>query len=224
MCHIVQFSHFALTLVSAACILSAAPVQATEIIGHRGASDDAPENTVAAFKLGYTQGADGCELDFHATKDHRLIVIHDGTTKRVADVDKKVSEQTFDELRALEVGQWGKWKGKGFTEKLPTLNEALATIPEGRKLYRPNLADIPVQALADGLYDFRGGIAERVGHRQNATDRMLRKQPPFDFRQLAGHFMAVPNFGLRFKPVLYLSPARLAPCDPFVVGSPSDFH
>jgi glycerophosphoryl diester phosphodiesterase len=123
--------------VGAACILSTPPVKAwtTQIIGHRGASDDAPENTVASFKLGYAQGADGCELDFRSTEDHRLIVIHDGTTRRVAGVDKKVSEQTFDELRALEVGQWGKWKGKGFTEKLPTLDEALATIPEGRKFY-----------------------------------------------------------------------------------------
>ena len=137
MCHIVHFSHIALTVVSAACILSAVPAKAltTQIIGHRGASEDAPENTVASFNLGYAQGADGCELDFHSTKDHRLIVIHDDTTRRVAGVDKKVFEQTFDELRTLEVGQWGKWKGKGFSEKLPTLDEALATTPEGRKLY-----------------------------------------------------------------------------------------
>jgi len=111
------------------------PVKATEIIGHRGASKDAPENTVASLRLGFAQGVDGCELDFRSTRDHRLIVIHDDTTKRVAGVDKKVSEQTFDELRALEVGQWGKWKGKGFAEKLPTLDEALATIPEGRRLF-----------------------------------------------------------------------------------------
>jgi glycerophosphoryl diester phosphodiesterase len=103
MCQIVHFSHLALAVVCATCILSTAPAKAltTQIIGHRGASEDAPENTVASFKLGYAQGADGCELDFHSTKDHRLIVIHDGTTKRVAGVDKKVSEQTFDELRAL---------------------------------------------------------------------------------------------------------------------------
>jgi glycerophosphoryl diester phosphodiesterase len=137
MYHISHISQLALTLVAAACILSTAPVKAltTQIIGHRGASGDAPENTVASFKLGYAEGADGCELDFYSTKDHRLIVIHDATTKRVAGVDKKVSEQTFNELRALEVGQWGKWKSKGFSEKLPTLDEALATIPEGRKLY-----------------------------------------------------------------------------------------
>ena len=111
------------------------PALATEIIGHRGASEDAPENTIASLKLGFAQGADGCELDFHSTKDHRLVVIHDGTTKRVAGVDKKVSEQTLDELRALEVGQWGEWKGKGFSEKIPTLDEALATIPKGRRLF-----------------------------------------------------------------------------------------
>jgi glycerophosphoryl diester phosphodiesterase len=111
------------------------PALATEIIGHRGASEDAPENTIASLKLGFAQGADGCELDFHSTKDHRLVVIHDGTTKRVAGVDKKVSEQTLDELRALEVGQWGEWKDKGFSEKIPTLDEALATVPEGRRLF-----------------------------------------------------------------------------------------
>jgi glycerophosphoryl diester phosphodiesterase len=108
---------------------------AVAIIAHRGASHDAPENTLAAFKLGYAQQADGCELDLRVTKDHRLIVSHDASTKRAAGVDKKISDQTFDELRRLEVGQWGKWQGKGFSEKLPTLDEALALIPEGRKFY-----------------------------------------------------------------------------------------
>jgi glycerophosphoryl diester phosphodiesterase len=51
------------------------PSPTTQIIAHRGASADAPENTVASFKLGYAQGADGCELDFHSTKDRRLIVL-----------------------------------------------------------------------------------------------------------------------------------------------------
>ena len=114
---------------------------AVAIIAHRGASYDAPENTLAAFKLGYAQQADGCELDFCSTKDHKLIVSHDGTTKRAAGVDKKISDQTFDELRRLEVGQWGKWQGKGFSEKLPTLDEALALIPDGRKFYLHSYCD-----------------------------------------------------------------------------------
>jgi glycerophosphoryl diester phosphodiesterase len=107
---------------------------AAEIVGHRGASADAPENTLASFKLGYQQNADADELDIHLTKDGKIVVIHDYDTKRVGGVDKKVVDQTFDEIRAINVGAFGKWAGKGFNEKLPTLDEVLALIPPGKKL------------------------------------------------------------------------------------------
>ena len=103
-----------------------------DIIAHRGASHDAPENTLAAFKLGWQQGADAVELDVHLTRDGQLAVIHDDNTRRVAGLGKKVAEQTLTELRALDVG---KWKGKlWFGEKIPVLGEALAAIPEGKRL------------------------------------------------------------------------------------------
>ena len=108
---------------------------AVEIIAHRGASADAPENTVTAERLGYEQGADGGELDVHLSKDGKPVVIHDADTKRVAGVDKKVVDQTFDELRRLDVGGWGGWQGKGFTEKIPTLDELLALVPAGKKMF-----------------------------------------------------------------------------------------
>ncbi|MEO5804776.1 MAG: glycerophosphodiester phosphodiesterase [Verrucomicrobiota bacterium] len=108
---------------------------ALEIIAHRGASHDAPENTLASFKLGYEQNADGDELDIHLTKDGKLVLIHDYDTKRTAGVEGKIAEKTFDELRTLDVGQWGDWKGKKFHEKIPTLAEALALIPDGKKFY-----------------------------------------------------------------------------------------
>jgi len=108
---------------------------AADIIGHRGASADAPENTLASFKLGYQQNADADELDIHLTKDGKIVVIHDYDTKRVAGVNKKVVNQTFDELRALEIGKFGKWKDKNFSEKIPTLDEVLALIPDGKKLF-----------------------------------------------------------------------------------------
>lgn len=103
-----------------------------EIIAHRGASHDAPENTVAAAKLAWEQDADAVEVDIHLTKDKRIIVIHDYDTKRVASVDRKVSEQTFAELRQLDAGSWkdAKWAG----EKLPSLEEVIATVPAGKKL------------------------------------------------------------------------------------------
>jgi glycerophosphoryl diester phosphodiesterase len=105
-----------------------------EIVGHRGASADAPENTLSSFKLGYKENADADELDIHLTKDGKIVVIHDYDTKRVAGVNKKVVDQTFDEIRTLEIGKFGKWKDKGFSEKIPTLDEVLALIPDGKKL------------------------------------------------------------------------------------------
>ncbi len=108
---------------------------AAEIVAHRGASHDAPENTLSSFKLGYQQNADADELDIHLTKDGKIVVIHDYDTGRVGGVKKKVVDQTFDEIRALDVGKWGDWKDKGFTEKIPTLDEVLALIPDGKKLF-----------------------------------------------------------------------------------------
>ncbi|NCB09561.1 MAG: glycerophosphodiester phosphodiesterase, partial [Bacteroidia bacterium] len=52
------------------------------IIAHRGASFDAPENTVASAKLGWEQGADAVEIDIYLSKDNRVMVIHDKDTKR----------------------------------------------------------------------------------------------------------------------------------------------
>jgi glycerophosphoryl diester phosphodiesterase len=105
---------------------------AVEIIAHRGASHDAPENTLSAFKLGWQQNADGVELDIYLSKDGKIVVMHDATTKRTAGADKKIVEQTLDELRALDAGSWkgAQWKG----EKIPTLDEVLAIIPPGKRL------------------------------------------------------------------------------------------
>ena len=49
------------------------------ILGHRGASGYAPENTLEAFRLAMDMGADGFELDVHLSKDGELIVMHDET-------------------------------------------------------------------------------------------------------------------------------------------------
>lgn len=109
-----------------------AAAEGVEIIAHRGASHEAPENTVAAAKLAWEQGADAVEVDIHLTKDKRIIVIHDYDTKRVAGVEGKVSERTLDELRRLDAGAWkgADWAG----EKLPLLQEVIATVPPGKKL------------------------------------------------------------------------------------------
>jgi glycerophosphoryl diester phosphodiesterase len=108
---------------------------AVQIIAHRGASHDAPENTVASFKLGYEQKTDANELDFYLTQDGKLIVLHDKDTGRTTGVTNKVAETTFADLRLLDAANWGEWKSKGFSEKLPSLDEALALIPDGKRFF-----------------------------------------------------------------------------------------
>lgn len=104
-----------------------------EIVAHRGASHDAPENTVAAFKLAWEQKADGAELDIHRTRDGKIVVIHDKDTKRTCGTQLSVADTTLDELRKLDAGRW---KGEKFAgEKLPLLEEMLATTPLGKKVF-----------------------------------------------------------------------------------------
>ncbi|MEZ6092109.1 MAG: glycerophosphodiester phosphodiesterase [Pirellulaceae bacterium] len=101
------------------------------IVGHRGASYDAPENTLAAFRLAWEQNADGVEGDFYVTADKQIVCIHDDNTKRTAGSKRVVAESTLDELRSLEYGNWKNPKYKG--EPIPTFAEVMACVPEGKK-------------------------------------------------------------------------------------------
>jgi glycerophosphoryl diester phosphodiesterase len=58
------------------------------VLGHRGASAAAPENTVEAFRLADTMGADGVELDVRRVVDGRLLVAHDALPTDLAEVDR----------------------------------------------------------------------------------------------------------------------------------------
>jgi glycerophosphoryl diester phosphodiesterase len=106
---------------------------AVEIIGHRGASHDAPENTLASIRLAWKQNADASETDVHLTKDGQIVVIHDFDTRRVGGLKRKVVDQTLSELKQLDIGRWKgeQWAG----ERIPTLAEYLAEIPKGKRLF-----------------------------------------------------------------------------------------
>ncbi|MFK7820475.1 MAG: SMP-30/gluconolactonase/LRE family protein [Planctomycetaceae bacterium] len=101
------------------------------IVAHRGASHDAPENTLAAFKLAFAKGADGVEGDFYLTSDGQIVCTHDNRTKRLADRDLVVADSTLKELKALDVGSW---KSPDFAgERIPTFDEVVAVIPPGKR-------------------------------------------------------------------------------------------
>ena len=104
-----------------------------EIVGHRGASWDAPENTVSAMKLAWEQGADAAEFDVYLTQDGKIVACHDKDTKRTAGIVKVIAQTTLADLRTLDVGTWKNAKFAG--ERIPTLEEMLATVPAGKKVY-----------------------------------------------------------------------------------------
>lgn len=73
------------------------------IIGHRGASAVAPENTIAAFAAAIAAGADGVEFDVRLSRDGEPVIIHDDTLKRTVGLRKRVAEMTAEELRRVDV-------------------------------------------------------------------------------------------------------------------------
>ena len=108
-------------------------MRGTDLVAHRGASRDAPENTLASFRLAWEEGADGIEGDFRLTRDGEIVCLHDATAKRTAQADLAVADTDFARLRELDAGAWKgeKWRG----ERIPTLREVIATIPPGKKLF-----------------------------------------------------------------------------------------
>jgi glycerophosphoryl diester phosphodiesterase len=104
-----------------------------EIIAHRGASHDAPENTLAAVRMAWEQGADAVEVDVHCSRDGRVVVMHDPGLRKLARCSGKVRDKTLAELKALDVGSWKgrQWSG----ERIPALDEVLAIIPGGKRLF-----------------------------------------------------------------------------------------
>lgn len=121
------------------------------IIGHRGASSDAPENTLAAIRLGWEQGADGVEIDIRLSRDGQIVLMHDDSTRRTGGVDKKVVEQTCEELRRLDAGAWKDRRFAG--ERIPTLDEVIATIPRGKQLF------IEVKCGPEVIPDLKAALA-----------------------------------------------------------------
>ena len=105
---------------------------AVDIVAHRGASHDAPENTLAAHTLAWAQGADLVETDVHLTRDGELIVCHDTTTQRTTGQPGVIVQLTLAELRALDAGTWKDPRFRG--ERLPTLDEQLTRIPAGKRM------------------------------------------------------------------------------------------
>lgn len=95
----------------------------TRITAHRGSSSGAPENTMAALEKAVEEMADRAEIDVQETADGVIVLCHDTTLKRVAGVNKKVSDLTLEQIKKLDVGGWFSSEYRG--EQIPTLEEVM---------------------------------------------------------------------------------------------------
>ena len=86
------------------------------IIGHRGAYDEAPENTLKGFKKAIELGADYIEFDVHQSQDGALVIIHNVDILRRMGVDNSIAQMTLKELQKLDLGEG---------ERVPELWEVL---------------------------------------------------------------------------------------------------
>lgn len=91
-----------------------------KLFAHRGVMALLPENTMSAFELALTSGADGIETDVHLTKDGELVLIHDETLDRTTDGYGAISQHTLSELKQFNAGV-----RFGMNEPIPTLDELL---------------------------------------------------------------------------------------------------
>ena len=107
------------------------PCWSQMIVAHRGASHDAPENTLAAFKLAWQQQSDGIEGDFYLTADQQIVCIHDPDTERTAGTKRMVEQVNAEpasrarvwQLERSEVaGRTNSQRSSKFGKRFPTEN------------------------------------------------------------------------------------------------------
>lgn len=109
-------------------IISAESYSQPMIIAHRGAMAYAPENTIAAFKLGIELCADAIELDLRQTKDKIPVALHDATVNRTTNGNGNVLNYTLAELKKLDAGSW--FNNKFNSEKIPSLQEVIDIVTD----------------------------------------------------------------------------------------------
>jgi glycerophosphoryl diester phosphodiesterase len=128
------------------------------VIGHRGASGSAPENTLAAFRLAVEQGARFIETDLRLSRDARLVAIHDATLDRTTSGRGRVRDFTLAELRQLDAGAWFAPEFAG--QRIPTLEEILAFSRERDVDFFLEVKDDPAEGAEPALVSCLRDVAE----------------------------------------------------------------
>lgn len=128
------------------------------VVAHRGASAEAPENTLAAFRRALEIGADAVELDVHLSADGHPVVLHDPLLQRTTDGAGLVRDHPLDVLRRLDAGRWF---GEAYAgERVPTLAEALDLLRRVRVIVEIKNGPIYYPGIAARV----ASVVAEVGH------------------------------------------------------------
>ena len=104
-----------------------------EVIAHRGASDEAPENSLAAIRRAWKHQAAGVEVDVQLTGDGQLAVIHDSDTQRTTGRRMVVAESTLAALQSLTISARPRGGLIRTAQRIPSLAQVLAVTPADRR-------------------------------------------------------------------------------------------
>ena len=116
-----------------------------DLLGHRGAAYEAPENTLAGFAYAWSIGVRSFELDVRLSADRQLVVLHDESLQRTAGVARKVGELTAAQLAELNAtALFPGWHEKAI---IPTLEAVLETYAQRAQSWEIEIKTAPPENL-----------------------------------------------------------------------------
>lgn len=187
-------------------LLCSPPVSALFVIAHRGAPEQAPENTLPALQKAMELKADALEVDLRLSQDGHLVLMHDRRVNRTTNGRGKVESLSLSRLRELDAGSHFDDRFRG--ERIPILEEVLALPRQGTWLILELKETGKRAEQAEALM-----LAALRAH--NATDVILKS---FDREQLARLRTAAPQY-----PQLYVMLAHFPALNLTIAEGPS-FH
>lgn len=138
------------------------PGEPAAVVGHRGNSGVAPENTMPAIASSVTSGADYVEIDINYTADGEIVALHDETVDRTTDGTGNIRELTYDDVSTLDAGSWFHPSYAG--TPVPHFRDVLAYVSHtGAQMlleYKDDWGPEEVAASAELIEEY--GVADQV--------------------------------------------------------------
>jgi len=100
--------------------------ESIKVVAHRGGSNLAPENTLAAFRKAMELGVDMIEIDVAQTLDSVVVVLHDDRVDRTSNGAGSIDSLSYEQVKTLDAGSWFSEQYKN--EHIPTLDEVLKQV------------------------------------------------------------------------------------------------